>query len=72
MLNSPEVMVKLRVMTLRDHSEKTLKILHRLGVLHVEQSAELKAPDREAIAKGNHSPMCPDDWRCPEGSGDDG
>jgi len=48
-LSTPEPMVKVRVMTVKDYSEKTLKTLHRLGVLHVEESEELKPVDRAAI-----------------------
>jgi len=48
-LNTPDPMVKMRVMTTRDNSNKALKTLHRAGVLHVEESEELKAVDREAI-----------------------
>ena len=48
-LSTPEPMVKVRVMTMKDYSEKTLKTLHRLGVLHVEESKELKPVDRAAI-----------------------
>lgn len=48
-LNTPDPMVKLRVMTTRDRSDETLKTLHRAGVLHVEESEELTAVDREAI-----------------------
>ena len=35
-INSPESMVKVRVVTLKDYSEQTLKTLHKVGVLHVE------------------------------------
>jgi V/A-type H+-transporting ATPase subunit I len=48
-LNTPESMAKVRVITMRDDSEKTLKALHRVGVLHVETSEELKPVDRAAI-----------------------
>jgi len=48
-VNTPEPMVKLRVMTAKDYSNKALKTLHRAGVLHVEESKELKPIDREAI-----------------------
>jgi len=48
-VNTPEAMVKIRAVTMRDYSEKTLKALHRVGVLHVEQSEELKPVDRAAI-----------------------
>jgi len=48
-VNTPDPMVKVRVVTAKDYSTKTLKTLHRAGVLHVEQSEELKPIDREAI-----------------------
>ncbi len=49
-INSPEPMAKTRVMTTKDYSEKALKTLHRLGVLHVEESEELNPVDRAAIS----------------------
>jgi len=48
-VNTAETMVKIRVITVKDYSEKTLKSLHKIGVLHVEQSTELKPVDRAAI-----------------------
>jgi len=48
-VNNPESMVKVRVMAVKDDSEKTLKTLHKIGVLHVEESKELKPVDRAAI-----------------------
>jgi V/A-type H+-transporting ATPase subunit I len=48
-VNTPDPMVKVRVMTTKDYSTKTLKTLHRAGVLHVEESEELKPVDKEAI-----------------------
>ena len=48
-LNTPDPMAKVRVMTAKDYSNKALKTLHRAGVLHVEESEELKPIDREAI-----------------------
>ncbi len=48
-LNTPESMAKVRVITMKDYSEETLKALHRVGVLHVEASEELKPIDRAAI-----------------------
>jgi len=48
-LNAPECMLKIRVITMRDYSERALKALHGLGVLHVERSEELKPVDRAAI-----------------------
>ena len=49
LLNNPEPMVKVRVMTVKDYAEKTLKTLHRIGVLHIEEGKELKPIDKAAI-----------------------
>jgi len=48
-LSNPESMVKFRVITVKDDLEKTLKTLHRIGVLHIEESKELKPIDKAAI-----------------------
>ena len=48
-INHPESMLKVRVMTVKDYSELALKTLHKVGVLHVEQGEELKPVDRTAI-----------------------
>jgi V/A-type H+-transporting ATPase subunit I len=48
-VNTPDPMVKVRVMTPRDYTTETLKTLHRAGVLHVEETEELKPIDREAL-----------------------
>jgi V/A-type H+-transporting ATPase subunit I len=48
-LNTPESMTRVRVVTLKDYSEPTLKALHRVGVLHVEEGKELAPVDRAAI-----------------------
>ena len=48
-VNTPDPMIKVRVMTPKDYSTKTLKALHTAGVLHVEESEELKPVDKEAI-----------------------
>jgi len=50
-LNNPESMVKVRVMTMKDYSEKALKTLHRIGVLHIEESKELKPLDKAVIER---------------------
>ena len=50
-VNTPDPMVKVRVMTPKDYSTKTLKTLHSAGVLHVEESEELKPVDKEAIER---------------------
>ncbi|UCC90314.1 MAG: hypothetical protein JSW24_04070 [Dehalococcoidia bacterium] len=44
-------MVKVRVITLKDYSEPTFKTLHKLGVLHVEQSKELQPVDKAAVER---------------------
>ncbi len=49
LLNTPESMARVRVVTTRDRSDAALKTLHEEGVLHVEQSEELKPVDREAV-----------------------
>jgi len=49
LVNSPESMFKVKIITVKDSAEQTLKILHRIGVLHVEESTELKPVDRAAI-----------------------
>jgi V/A-type H+-transporting ATPase subunit I len=44
-------MVKVRVITLKDYSEPTFKTLHKLGVLHVEESKELQPVDKAAVER---------------------
>jgi V/A-type H+-transporting ATPase subunit I len=48
-VNTPDPMAKVRVVTTKDYSTETLKTLHTTGVLHVEESEELKPVDKEAI-----------------------
>jgi V/A-type H+/Na+-transporting ATPase subunit I len=48
-LSNPESMVKVRVMTVKDDSEKALKTLHKVGVIHIEEGKELKPTDKAAI-----------------------
>ena len=50
-VNSPEPMIRMRVVTSKDRTGQTLKVLQRAGVLHVEESSELKPVDREAIER---------------------
>jgi len=50
-VNTPDPMAKVRVITPKDYSAKTLKALHSAGVLHVEESEELKPVDKEAIER---------------------
>ena len=50
-LNSAEPMVRVRVITTKDRSERALKTLHSMGVLHVEESDELEPMDRAAIER---------------------
>jgi len=48
-VNTPDPMAKVRIMTTKDYSTDTLKTLHNAGVLHVEESEELKPMDKEAV-----------------------
>jgi len=48
-VNTPDPMARVRVVTTKDYSTETLKTLHAAGVLHVEESEELKPVDKEAI-----------------------
>jgi len=48
-VNTSDPMAKVRVVTTKDYSTKTLKTLHTIGVLHVEESEELKPVDKEAL-----------------------
>ncbi len=50
-VNTSDPMAKVRVVTTKDYSTKTLKTLHTAGVLHVEESEELKPVDKEAIER---------------------
>jgi V/A-type H+-transporting ATPase subunit I len=50
-VNTSDPMAKVRVVTTKDYSTKTLKTLHTMGVLHVEESEELKPVDKEAIER---------------------
>jgi V/A-type H+-transporting ATPase subunit I len=49
LVNSAEPMTKVKIVTVKDNSEKTLKILQRAGTIHIEESSELQAVDRSAI-----------------------
>jgi V/A-type H+-transporting ATPase subunit I len=53
LINTAEPMVKMRVVTVRDDSERTLKTLQNIGVLDVEESEELNPVDRSAIDKAH-------------------
>ena len=48
-VNTPDPMTKVRILTTKDHSTKALKTLHTAGVLHVKQSEELRPVGREAL-----------------------
>ncbi|MBN1152829.1 MAG: hypothetical protein JXA58_06410, partial [Dehalococcoidia bacterium] len=50
-VNTPEPMTRMRVVTSKDRAGQTLKVLQRAGVLHAEESTELKSIDRDAIEK---------------------
>jgi V/A-type H+/Na+-transporting ATPase subunit I len=48
-INTPEPMWRMRVLTAKDYAARTLTALQRAGVLHPEQSTELEAIDRVTI-----------------------
>ncbi|MFC2019045.1 V-type ATP synthase subunit I [Chloroflexota bacterium] len=48
-LTTPEPMLKVRVITPKDHSAETIKTLQRVGVLHIEEGEELKPVDRALV-----------------------
>jgi len=48
-VNTPDPMIKVRVMTTKDHSAETLRTLQTAGVLHVEESQELKPVDKQGL-----------------------
>jgi V/A-type H+-transporting ATPase subunit I len=50
-INTPESMVRARVITLKESSEKTLERLQKIGVLHVEVAKELEPIDKAAIER---------------------
>ena len=50
-VNTPEPMSAVRVMTAKDYSDNALNTLRKAGVLHVEESEELEPIDREAIER---------------------
>ncbi len=50
-VNSPERMSRMRVITSRDRTADTLRVLQKSGVLHAEESTELKPADLDAIEK---------------------
>ncbi len=53
-VNTPETMVKVKVLTMKEDSENTLKALHKAGVLHIDTSEELSPVDRAAIEDQHH------------------
>jgi V/A-type H+/Na+-transporting ATPase subunit I len=50
-LNSPEPMLRMRVLTAKDLASRALTTLQRIGVLHVEESSGLHPVDGEAIER---------------------
>ena len=51
LVNTPDPMVKVRVVTPKDYTAQVLKTLHAIGVLHVEESEELQPVDKDAIER---------------------
>jgi V/A-type H+/Na+-transporting ATPase subunit I len=50
-VNSPEPMLRMRVLTAKDFASRALTTLQRIGVLHAEESSALHPVDREAIER---------------------
>lgn len=48
-VNTPEPMLKMKVLAIKDDQEKTVKTLHKIGVLHIDISEELSPADKESI-----------------------
>ena len=48
-VNTPEPMRRMRLVTTKELSARTLAALHRAGVLHAEESAALDSVDRKSI-----------------------
>jgi len=53
-LNTPEPMVRVRVVTVKDFSDRTLKVLQEIGVLHVEEAKEFDPVNKAAIESESH------------------
>ncbi len=49
LINTPETMLKVRVVTAKDASEKTLELLQTIGVLHLEEPQELDSTNLTKI-----------------------
>ncbi len=50
-INTPEEMVKLRIITLRDLSEEALSHLQEIGLLHIEEAEEPEQADKATIER---------------------
>lgn len=49
LVNTAESMSRIRVVTIRDDSEHAVKVLQKTGVIHIEESRELRHFDKNAI-----------------------
>jgi V/A-type H+/Na+-transporting ATPase subunit I len=49
LINTPEPMMKVRVIAIKDQSQQTLERLQELGVLHIEEASDLSPLDRDRI-----------------------
>lgn len=54
-VSNPEPMAKVRVITVKEQLERTVKTLHKASILHIEISEELKPADRTALEKEGNS-----------------
>lgn len=54
-VSNPEFMAKVRVITVKEQLERTVKTLHKAGILHIEISEELEEVDRTALEKERYT-----------------
>ena len=54
-VSNPESMAKVRVITVKEQLERTVKTLHKAGILHIEISEELEEVDRTALEKERYT-----------------
>jgi len=53
-MNTPEEMLRVKLIIIKDDTEKALKLLQTAGVLHLEQSKDLLPADKAAIERQKH------------------
>ncbi|MFC1923750.1 hypothetical protein ACFLXA_00030 [Chloroflexota bacterium] len=58
-VSNPEYMNKVRVITVKEQLEHTVKTLHKAGILHIEISKELEPTDRAPLENELHTTCDP-------------